>query len=104
MRPSFYRNSRIGSFDRVLLQSPLMKEFLGRVERQTRREGIEDIIEVRFGALPKPARDSLQRLTDEGRLDGLPRLAALCLTLEAFVDHLEQQAAAAPASRRSRKR
>ena len=92
---------------RAMIESPLMREFAAQIDRQRQRKSVEDVIQVRFGALPQGARASLESLNDEATLDALLRFAAVCLTLDAFLERLAQETTPAPApvsSRRRRKR
>jgi hypothetical protein len=91
----------------AMIESPLMKEFAEQIDRQRQRKVVEDVIGVRFGALPQSARASLNGLTDEATFDTLLRFAVVCPTLEAFLERLAKETAPKPApasSRRPRKR
>ena len=77
-----------------MIESPLMKEFAEKIELQTRRTDIEDMIQGRFSALSDSARASLEGLNDQAKLRGLLLFAGLCKTKEEFLERLAEDAAA----------
>jgi hypothetical protein len=93
--------------NRVMIESPLIKEIVEKADRQRQRKAIETVVRARLGSLPDSARASLEGVTEEATLDVLLEAASLCLTLEAFLERLAKETTPAPkpvSSRRSRKR
>jgi hypothetical protein len=90
-----------------MIESPLIKEIVEQTDRERQRKAVEEVIRVRFGALSDSARASMAGLKDEAKLNALLGFAAICPTLEVFLERLAKETAPAPApvsSRRSRKR
>ena len=66
----------------------------------------EDVLLARLGKLSDDARARLQGLVDQDKVRALARFAAVCPTLEAFVERLNQETtppATPTSSRRKRK-
>ncbi len=57
-------------------------------ELQTLRTTIEEILKLRFGALPDEVREYIHHLSDSARLRHLQREAVLCPQLEGFTEQL----------------
>jgi hypothetical protein len=103
VQPSFFE---LFGGERAMIESPYFQGFLDRKERETRQLDIEETILVRFGKLSDDARARLQGVTEEAKLRDLLRFAAICLSLEAFVERLTKETTPSPtpvSSRRKRK-
>ena len=57
-------------------------------ELQTLRSTIEEILKLRFGALPEEVREYVNHLNDLNQLRQLQREAVLCPQLEGFTEQL----------------
>jgi hypothetical protein len=88
---------------RAMIESTLIKEIVEKTEHQTLRTAIEDLIKGRFTALPENARATLEGLNDPTRLRALILFAALCRSLDEFLERLVKETASPPARRSSRR-
>jgi hypothetical protein len=90
---------------RTMIESPLIRDIEQKAAIRARHTDLERFITARFEALPAAARAALQSITDDERLDRLFDFAAVCPSLDAFVDRLNQEVPLPPppSSRRKKK-
>ena len=73
-----------------VLESPIIDEALEFMRLRTIRENIRRILKARFGAIDLDSLSPLTTIRDGDRLENLVDTAATCLTLEAFIEELDE--------------
>jgi len=73
----------------AMIESPVLDEVKQLILVRALQEYVVDVLEARFGSIPKDRVLPLQTILDENRLRAMHRLAATCPDIEAFVTGLE---------------
>lgn len=88
----------------AMIESPRIEQIVSQRERQGQQRFVEAVILARFGQLSDDARARLQGVQEEAKLEALNRFAAVCPSLEAFVERLEAETTPPPAPKSSRRK
>jgi hypothetical protein len=83
-----------------MIESPLIQEIVEEFEQAERRQVIREVLEARFGAAPAAVADGLEQVKGEEKLVRLTRHAAVCPSLPAFENCLNQELANSQGSRK----
>jgi len=74
---------------KAMIESPVLDEVKQLIKVRAMQENVVDVLEARFGSIPKDRVLPLQTISDENRLRAMNRLAATCPDIDAFVAGLE---------------
>jgi hypothetical protein len=69
---------------RVMIESPLIKEIVAENTQKARQEDILEVLQARFGEVPKDVAERLRSIRAQKKLKALVKHAAQCPDLEAF--------------------
>jgi hypothetical protein len=89
---------------KVVIESPMVKEYGDERDRQRHQRSIERVIKVRFGPLSDDARARLRGVNEETKLEALLDFASLCQSREAFVERLVSETTPPPRPTSSRRK
>ena len=81
------------SFGKVLLETPAGKRFVKKVaaesDRKSVRRSILNVLQTRFGTVPKDLPKQLAKIQDQHKLNALVKVAAVCPDVDAFRAEME---------------
>jgi len=89
---------------KVVIESPMVEEYGNERERLGQQKSIEGFILARFGRLSDDARARLQGVQEGSKLEALTRFAAVCESMEAFVERLVSETTPPPKPTSSRRK
>ena len=84
-----------------MIDSPLIRNFLAEVRRQTRRHDIILLLEGRFGAVPHSIVTRMNSVRKKEELVKLVKLTACCPDLASFEAHLPMERPRPASSRKT---
>lgn len=71
-----------------MIESPVLDELYELMRVKTVRKNIVENLDARFGTVATNTVASISQISDEKRLTELHRFAAVCPTLDAFIEEL----------------